>query len=114
VSFFDPADARSGRSTPSRPTTHSLRADPAGQTPAATVGQRVKLQLDRIAEPNRIIAVVFHSVSGQRVDQDVEAVSVQHQIWHDVFELVGLENDQSVADRVRSTRRIAELFNLDV
>ena len=40
-------------------------------------------------------------------------VAVHHQIRHDMFELVGLENDQNVGDRVRPDRRIAEAVDLD-
>src|SRR5205807_7385147 len=90
-----------------------LRGYPARQPPAAAVGQCVKFQLDRVAEPDREIAMVLHRVLGQRVDQYVEPVAVQHQIRHDVFELVGLENDQNIGDRVRPDRRVAEAVDLD-
>ena len=57
--------------------------------------------------------MVLHRALGQRVDQYVEPVAVQHQIRHDMFELVGLENDQNVGDRVRPDRRITEAVDLD-
>src|SRR4029077_13445127 len=44
----------------------------------------------------------------------VESVAVQHQIRHDMLELIGLEDDQGIADRVRSARRITELFDFDI
>jgi hypothetical protein len=47
------------------------------------------------------------------VDQYVEPGAVQHQIRHDLLELVGLENDKSIGDRVRSDRRVAEAVDLD-
>src|SRR5438067_2459700 len=54
----------------------------------------------RVAEPDRIAAVVLDRVRGQRVDQYVEPLAVQHQVRHDTLKLVGLENDQRIADRV--------------
>jgi hypothetical protein len=40
--------------------------------------------------------MVLHRVFGQRMDQHGEPIAVQHQIRHDVLELVGLENDQNI------------------
>jgi predicted nucleotidyltransferase len=51
--------------------------------------QRVKLQRDRVAESDRITAVVLHRVGSQRVHQYVEPGAVQHQMRHDVRELFG-------------------------
>ena len=56
----------------------ALRADAARQPPAATVGQRVNVQCDRLAEPQREIRVVRHRVLGQRVDEDIEPGAVHH------------------------------------
>ena len=92
----------------------ALRADAARQPPAATVGQRVNVQCDRLAEPQREIRVVRHRVLGQRVDENIEPVAVQHQVGHHMLELVGLENDQNVGDRVRPDRRVAEGIDLDL
>jgi len=92
----------------------SLTAHPARQPPAAATRQRVKFQLDRVANPDCVAAVVLDSIRGQRVDQHVEPVAVEHQIRYDMLELIGLENDQGIADRVRSARRITEFFDLDI
>ena len=92
----------------------ALRADAARQPPAATVGQRVNVQCDRRAEPQREIRVVRHRVLGQRVDEDIEPVAVHHQVGHHLRELVGLENDQHVGARVRPARRVAEGLDLDL
>src|SRR5438445_12539475 len=51
----------------------------ARQPPAAAVRQCVEPQLDRVAEPDRVAAVILDRILGQRVDQDVEPVAVQHQ-----------------------------------
>ena len=75
--------------------------------------QGVKLQLDRVAEPDRKTAVVLHRVLGQRVHQYVEPGAVEHPIRHDVLELIGLKNDWNIGDRVRSDRRVAEAVDLD-
>ena len=75
--------------------------------------QGVKFQLDRVAKPDRVTAVVLHRVLGQRMDQYVEPLAVQHQMGHDMLELVGLENDQYIGDRVRPDRRVAEAVDLD-
>ena len=75
--------------------------------------QRVQFQLDRVAEPDRVTAVVLDRVGGQRVDQYVEPVAIQHQIGHDMLELVRFENDERIADRMRPARSIAELLDFD-
>src|SRR5690242_15842090 len=91
----------------------SLCAYPAWQPPAAAVRQRVQFQLDRVAEPDRKTAVVLHRVLGQRMHQHVEPAAVQHQIRHDMLELLGLENDQNIGVRMRSDRRVTEAVDLD-
>ena len=63
-----------------------LSTDAARQPPAATVGQRVNVQCDRLAEPHREIRVVLHRVLGQRVDEDIEPVAVHHQVGHHLLE----------------------------
>src|SRR5438874_9852748 len=55
----------------------------ARQAAAAAAGQCVKPQLDRIAEPDRKAAVILDRILGQRVDQHVEPLPVQHQKRHD-------------------------------
>src|SRR6266851_3238774 len=87
--------------------------DPARQLAAPAAGQRVKLQLDRVAQPDRVEAVVLDRVQGQRVDQHVEPVPVQHQIRHDMLELIGLEDDQDIGNRVRSARLVTKTVDLD-
>jgi hypothetical protein len=92
----------------------ALRADAARQPPATTVGQRVNVQGDRLAEPQRELRVVRHRVLGQRVDEDIEPGAVHHQVGHHLRELVGCENDQHVGARVRPARRVAEGLDLDL
>src|SRR6266851_8493826 len=87
--------------------------DPARQLAAPAAGQRVKLQLDRVAQPDRVEAVVLDRVQGQRVDQDVEPVAVQHQIRYDMLELVGLEDDQDIGNRVRPARLVTKTVDLE-
>src|SRR5882757_2499598 len=71
---------------------NGLRAgSTARQPPAAAVGQCVEPQLDRVAEPDRVAAVILDRILGQRVDQHIEPLAVQHQKRHDMLELVGLE-----------------------
>jgi hypothetical protein len=100
--------------TLSLPHPPALSADAARQPPAATVGQRVNFQCDRLAEPHREIRVVLHRVLGQRVDEDIEPVAVHHQVGHHMRELVGLEQDQNISDWVRPARRVAEGLDLDL
>jgi hypothetical protein len=40
--------------------------------------------------------MVLRNVFGQRMDEHVEPIAVQHQIRHDELELVGLEYDQNI------------------
>src|SRR5437879_3340889 len=75
--------------------------------------QRVQLQLDRVAEPDRVAAVVLDRIGGQRVDEHVKPLPVKHQPRHDMIELVGLEDEQDIGDRVRPARLVAKPVILD-
>src|SRR5262249_39676356 len=60
------------------------------------------------AHPQRILTVVVVGAFGQRMDEDVQAVTVQHQPRHDFLELCSLEDDVELRNRVRASRFIAE------
>src|ERR1043166_3089746 len=45
---------------------------------------------------------------GQRMDENVEAFTIEHQARHDFFELSGLEDDVELRNRVRASGFITE------
>ena len=49
----------------------------------------------------------------QRVDQNIKPFVVQHQPGHDILELLGLEDDVELRDRVRPDRLVAEAAVFD-
>jgi hypothetical protein len=67
----------------------------------------------RRADPQRILAVVVIRALRQRMDQHVETLAVQHQPRHDSLELLSLEDDVELRDRVRADRLVAEGSGLD-
>jgi hypothetical protein len=45
---------------------------------------------------------------GRRVDENVKPLTVQHQPGHYVLELLGLEDDVELGDRMRASGLVAE------
>src|SRR5689334_17962774 len=70
--------------------------------------QNIEPHRHRRAHPQRILAVVVVGAFGQRMDENVEALAVQHQPRHDFLELSGLEDDVELRNRVRASRFVAE------
>src|SRR6266571_4769776 len=93
--------------------TGSLRVHATRQAAAPAMRQRVQLQLYGVAEPDRVAAVVLDRIGRQRVDEHVEPLTVKHQPRHDMIELVGLEDEQDIRDRVRPARLVAKPVILD-
>ena len=57
--------------------------------------------------------MILDRVFGQRMDQHVEPLAVEHQKRHNMLELGGLEDDQHIGDRVGANRPVAETVELD-
>src|SRR5580704_4102182 len=74
----------------------------------------VEHQLDRLAEPGRVDRVVIDHVVGQRVQQDVEPLAVEHQPRHDGRELLVPEDHLELRDRVRPDPVARKCADLDV
>src|SRR6266705_1886584 len=75
--------------------------------------ERVELQRYRRAKPHSVDAVVVDRVGGERVNQHVKAIAVQHQPLDNGLKLLGLEDDLCVGDRMRPDRLVAEAAELD-
>src|SRR5512132_3982367 len=76
--------------------------------------QGVELQRHRRAEPQRVAAVVVDRVVGQRMDQHIQAVAMQHQPLSDGLKLLGREDDLDVGDWMWADRLVAEPAELDL
>src|SRR5262249_28191830 len=74
--------------------------------------QNIEPHRHRRAHPQRILAVVVVGALGQRMDENVEALAVEHQPRHDFWELSGLEDDVELRNRMRASRFIAEASRL--
>ena len=78
-----------------------------------TIAEAARLIAKKELSPVELTRACLDRIRCQRMHQHVEPGAVQHQIRDDMLELVRLEYDERVADRVRSARHVAELFDLD-
>src|ERR1043166_5485495 len=70
--------------------------------------QKIEPHRHRGAHPQRILTMVVVGALGQRMDENVEAFTIEHQPRHDFFELSSLEDDVELRNWVWASRFIAE------
>ena len=66
-----------------------------------------------LAEPKSVDRVVVNHIVGQRMDQDVETLAVQHHPGHHLRKQLSGEDDLKLRHRVRADPLAAELAHLD-